>query len=141
MVAGDVTVGVEFEKVDIGGEGCVSLARHDAPGWDLEPVRKALSAKLPKLVTADADIRVLLLEKFYPFPSTDTVANDVAVLRAEFPQLSQISEVWLVNTVAWHDEGRKVYYVPIWPEPEETRIPRQFGCRIAVPRPEDLGGS
>jgi hypothetical protein len=135
---GGQTIEIELDKSEIGGDGSISLARSAAPPWDLEPVRKALVAKLPKLVATPADIRILLLEKYYLSPSSTTIANDLAVLAGEFPALAQVSEVWLATTADWHNEKRKVQYAPLWPDPDETRLPRPFATWVAVPRPEDL---
>jgi integrase len=73
-------------------------------------VRKALSDKLPKLVEAEADQRVLLLE----VPITDgpvKVMQTVLELAENFPQLARVNRIAAADTFAFRSHGHLVFWI------------------------------
>jgi hypothetical protein len=77
-------------------------------------VRHALASKLPKLAAAAVAARVLLFEKGSPPRGYAEIGQAVEDLRAEFPLLNNLNEVWVMNTVAWESENYSPTYL-VWP--------------------------
>ncbi|MFQ5741569.1 MAG: hypothetical protein ACE5JX_21435, partial [Acidobacteriota bacterium] len=96
---------VVVDKTHIPGySGKVFVARN-LPEADFEEViRKALSDKVPKLIAAPADRKILLFEKNVPVRSNTELAQALKSLKSEYPDLVQIDELWLANTTAWDTE-------------------------------------
>jgi hypothetical protein len=61
-------------------------------------VEQALQDKLPKLANADADQRVLLLEREHMGLDERDVLREVEARRSEFPDLNGI-DVWFAETI------------------------------------------
>lgn len=79
-----------------------------------DTVAQALNTKVEKLTAASADKRILLLEKDVPIYGNGEVGEIVERLLPNFPKLSQVHEIWVVDTVALESEN----YVAIdlvWP--------------------------
>lgn len=74
-------------------------------------IRKALTAKLPKLIATTAAERILLVEKNAPPHSKGSVRIALNALAPEFPDL-QKAAVWMIDTVTWDTTGNvRVYFV------------------------------
>ena len=98
------------------GELCVS--RLLPPDSYVDVVRRAFSKKLDKLVAATANARYLLVEKDVPLPSFRKLQTVIEEIQTEFPQLEEINEVWIADTVSW--ESRKLIgFGLVRPIPEE----------------------
>ena len=76
-----------------------------------EVVRRALKDKLPKLVAAQVDFRILLLEQNIPARGTREVGEAVEDLRSDFSDLAAINQVWCANTVAWKTERFRSFLI------------------------------
>lgn len=61
-------------------------------------VKKALRDKLPKLVNASADKRILLLERQHMNPDPKRIVEEIERLRPSFPDLARVDEIWVVDT-------------------------------------------
>jgi hypothetical protein len=86
------------------------------PGDSLETVvRRALEHKLPKLMAERADVRVLLFEKADIAIGVTNIKTVVDRLLVDFPQLSEVDEVWLVITHSWESQDVLFFY-ELWPE-------------------------
>ena len=96
------------------GPGKVFAARQMPDESVHEVVRRALKDKLPKLVSAHADFRILLLEQNVPARGAREVGEAIEALRADFPALVTVSQVWCADTVAWKTEGFRTFLV-VWP--------------------------
>lgn len=86
------------------------------PGTPLvETVEIALKRKLVKLVAEHADVRILLLERMaIPMGCPpQRIGDAVETLRAQFPALEQIDEIWMAYTLAWQRED-VVWYRRAW---------------------------
>jgi hypothetical protein len=95
-------------------DGRVMVGRGEVPDNLFELVQKALTAKLPKLLAATADIRVLLLEVNVPLRSEKEVSKNLDRASKEHPSIIGISEIWLVDTAIFRTGG-DVYLVRVWP--------------------------
>jgi hypothetical protein len=62
-----------------------------------EVIRKTLEKKLPKLVNASADKRILLLERQHMNLVPESI--QIESLRTLFPQLADVHEIWIVDTM------------------------------------------
>src|SRR5207248_3313799 len=65
-----------------------------------EAVEKALRAKLPKLVATTADKRSLMLERSQWSLDEKQIHDEIETRRPALPDLANIDEVWIVETVA-----------------------------------------
>ena len=80
----------------------------------VDTVEQALNTKIEKLTAACAEKRILLLEKDVPIYGNGEVGEILKKLLPQFPKLSQVEEVWVIDTVAFENEN----YVAIdlvWP--------------------------
>lgn len=90
-----------------GVPGLVFVARA-WPGIPLaDSVEIALKRKLPKLVAEDANARILLLERMaIPMGCPpQRVGGAIESVRAAYPALEQIDEIWVGYTGAWEREN------------------------------------
>jgi hypothetical protein len=108
----DLEVDVEKER----GEGHFFISRWMPPDSVDSVVVTALGAKLPKLVAARSDRRLLLLEKDSLPRSPDEIGAAIERCRASFPDLERLDEAWVINTVAWPAEDYTPAYF-VWPRP------------------------
>jgi hypothetical protein len=69
----------------------------DKPFSDV--LQKALAAKLPKLVAARADSRILLAEDASIALGLTIFAREIDAARNSFPELARIDSVWLAHEV------------------------------------------
>src|ERR1035437_7703762 len=95
--------------------GVVSPGRimpKDHPFGDI--IRKALTDKLPKLVTANADLHILLLEDASMALGLVQVTRELDSCQDDFPQLKEVDTVWICKTATW-DNSRVVWFGHIWP--------------------------
>lgn len=111
-------VGFELEiqvvRARVPGAGKVYAARQMPKESVHAVVRHALTAKLPKLVGANVDLRMLLLEQKIPARGTPEVGEAIEDLRAECPNLSAVNQVWCADTVAWENERFRSFHIA-WP--------------------------
>lgn len=105
---------VNVQKEPAPGSGHLFISR-TVPAESVDPVvRRALDSKLPKLVAAEGDIHLLLLEKNSLPRGNREIGEAIEKLRPEIAELAKTDEVWLVNTVAWDSEDYTPSYL-IWP--------------------------
>ncbi len=109
-----INLTVTIIKVSSPGPGHFFVQR-SMPVETIEPVvRKALTAKLDKLVAASVHRRVLLLEKNSPPRGYGEIGTAIDALRGDFPQLANVDEIWVINTVALEPENYAPSYL-VWP--------------------------
>src|SRR5579862_5977898 len=78
--------------------GSCLIARDRMPG-DLDAiVEKALRTKIPKLVAAAADKRILLLERDQIALGDSEIYRQIVKLGNAFPDLARVDEIWIANT-------------------------------------------
>jgi len=111
-----LTVNKTAMKPNVGDyPGRVFVARF-APADTFEAVvRTALESKLPKLLQADAEKRLLLVEKEDCYGSDYKLTELLRRIGRNVSDFARLDEVWLVKTIAWETEG-VVWFGPVWPE-------------------------
>jgi hypothetical protein len=87
-----------------GDAGKVTISRIVLDTFE-KVVEKALSDKVPKLVAAVADKRVLLLEQNVPTPDIVTIEDAIQKISPNYPGFDKVDEIWVADTVAWKSEG------------------------------------
>jgi hypothetical protein len=70
--------------------------------------------KLSKLAAATSKKRILLLEKDSVVGSPEEIGVAIERHRAQFPELQEVDEVWVINTAAWPREDYTPSYL-VWP--------------------------
>jgi hypothetical protein len=81
-----------------GMAGSCLISRDKMPG-DLEAiVEKALRTKIPKLLAAVVDKRILLLERDQIALGDSEIYRQIVKLSPAFPVLARIDEIWIANT-------------------------------------------
>lgn len=79
-----------------------------------EVLQRALRAKLPKLVAAPADSRVLLVEDASTVLGLTVFAREIDAVQHDFPELAQVEAVWLAHTPVW-ETGKAIWFFHVWP--------------------------
>ena len=103
-------------------EGRVAVGRSRLPDSFQDVVRTALERKLPKLVAAGCDKRILLLEMETGVHSPGDVTDAITSLQRDFRDLAKTDEVWCVLTMGWEREGTLQFY-QVWP-PSRAQRPK-----------------
>jgi hypothetical protein len=105
---GKVRLWVRLETFE-GSEAFVIVERYGDANTQ-KAVRKALETKLDKLIAANVDRRLLLLERDQPRLYPEDICNEVERLRPEFPELDNIHEIWIVDTASFGDDRTYVAF-------------------------------
>jgi hypothetical protein len=84
-------------------------------------LRKALAAKLPKLVAVPESRRILLVEDASMVLGLTVFAREIDAAREGFPELAQVDSVWLAHTPVW-DSEKIVWFIHIWPNGVKERF-------------------
>jgi hypothetical protein len=109
-------LGASVETTALPGCGGKVIVARMLPGTDcfVPVLQKALSKKVPKLVRAPADRRILLLEsRDFAIGSTMVVdrLNEALALRQD---ARMVDGVWVVHTARWGSIGC-VFFTRVWP--------------------------
>ena len=103
--------------------GRIDFCVTDIPNNFDRVIRKALEDKLPKLAQAQADKRILLLERGGPNPARITYSKTIESLEAGFHQLTAIDEIWLADTTGWERQDEDtVSFSCVWPKDRLTLL-------------------
>lgn len=73
-------------------------------------VSKALRTKLEKLARADAQRRILLLQREQWTLSEEQIVGEIEKRRPDFPLLDRVDQVWIVETVGTRDDDAYVEF-------------------------------
>ncbi len=116
---GTASVTIDIERTDVGAAlgGGLVVSRCTPQIPLTHSVRIALARKLPKLIVAPADERVLILEKAMPPHGYAQIHDALANVRPDYPLLDAVSDVWVANTVAWETED-VMWFRRVWPQVE-----------------------
>lgn len=79
--------------------GCLHIRRQEVGNSLGDVIEKALKKKLPKLVNAKADKRILLLERQHMNLDTDRMLGEIEKRRSLFSSLSGVDEIWILGTM------------------------------------------
>lgn len=113
---------VKIEKTNLPGyEGKVFVGRTKMPKTFRAIIKKALSEKLPKLTATNADKRILLLEKNSPLVGYDEFTETIRLIGTEHPELAEVDEIWVANTVAMESE-KVAWFLRVWPDCMEKKF-------------------
>jgi hypothetical protein len=98
-----LTLPVRVKVVHTNGadEGFFLLRRQQMRDDLGDVVERALRTKLPKLVKAPANRRVLMLERDHMQLDPRRIWQEVERLRPVVPDLAQVSAVWIIDTVSF----------------------------------------
>lgn len=75
-----------------------------------DAVEKALRRKLGKLAKAEADRRLLFLERDQAWVLPKAILDDVERLRPQFSELASIHEIWIVDTATFGEPREYVAF-------------------------------
>ena len=98
----EIPLSVKVTPIKRGGgdaPGIIHVRRQQVDANLGEVVEKALKKKVPKLVNTKADIRILLLERQHMNLLPGMILEEFQKCRASLPALSDVDEVWIVETV------------------------------------------
>jgi len=96
-------------------DGVVVVGRILPSNGSFEKVlRTAIKKKVPKLVEAPADQRVLLLEDGGTAIGFTKLTIELDEIAKEFSDLKKIDAVWTVHTTSWKSNGDALF-VYVWP--------------------------
>jgi len=84
-------------------------------------LRKALSAKLHKLMAVHASSHVLLVEDASMILGLAIFSREIDAALESFPELAQVNSVWLAYTALW-DSDRTVWFFHVWPDGVRERF-------------------
>lgn len=85
--------------------GSTLISRGPMPKTLTDVVEEALSRKVPKLVKADADRHILLIEREHISLSDRHIMGEMEALAPKFPDLRQVEEIWIVETSIQASDG------------------------------------
>lgn len=110
LVAGnEITLQLELVRDESQQDGRTIIRRYG--DFDVRAtVRTALEKKLPKLAGTEAQKRLLMFERDQWHLSHHNIAAQVYDLRADFPLLASIDELWIAET---HDNRTIVLFEPL----------------------------
>jgi hypothetical protein len=109
-----IPLDVAVNKVRSSGKGHFFVQRCMLPETVVPVVEQALKTKVPKLVAAQVSRRVLLLEKASSPRGYGEIGQAIETLRGKYPDVAQVDEVWVINTVSLKTENYTPSYA-IWP--------------------------
>jgi hypothetical protein len=97
---------------------------NDKPFSDV--LRRALAAKLPKLVATPAKDHILLVEDASMVMGLTAVSLEIDAARPCFEELARVDSVWLAHTPLW-DSEKIVWFFHVWPDGVRERFKVQEG--------------
>jgi len=116
-----ISLRVEIDKQRSPGQGHFFVQRF-MPAETVEGVmEQALKTKVPKLLAACVEARVLLLEKDSPARGRREIRAAITDLSAKYPEVNQVNEVWIIDTVALESEGYAASYL-VWPDQQSGKF-------------------
>jgi hypothetical protein len=95
----DTEITLSLKIVDLPGDGKLHVRRQQVGDSFGEVIEKMLAKKLPKLVKTPATKRVLLLERRHMNLLPKRMLDEIEKRRASFPDLAQVHEIWIVETM------------------------------------------
>ncbi|HZE71219.1 MAG TPA: hypothetical protein VE135_17040 [Pyrinomonadaceae bacterium] len=110
-----IQIGISKMALEHNDKGMLLFGRYMPPASLVDVMRTSFKKKLPKLVGTDADKRILLFEENTPILGNGEIHESIKTLSAEFDELKQVDEIWLLWTMVWDAEGY-LSFTRIWPD-------------------------
>lgn len=110
-----IQVGISKMTLEQHDKGMLLFGRYLPPVSLVDVIRTSFQKKLPKLVGTKAHERILLFEVEVPILGNGEIHETIKTLRAEFDDLKQVNEIWLLLTTAWEKE-KYLAFTRIWPD-------------------------
>jgi hypothetical protein len=115
----DSGVHIRAECVPMEGEHGVVSIMYSRPRMDnefVDAVIRSVDRKVAKLVMANADRRILLLQREWAAYSIARLENIIGSLTPRFPDLSRVDQIWLADS--WfHARYGFIRFEGVWPAP------------------------
>jgi len=106
IINGSIPLKVKLKSVDTGDStGYCWLGRCDKPNTLDTIVEKAIQRKVPKLARANADKKLLFLQREHSSMSETEILADIEKLAPLHADLAKIDEIWFANTSSMESEG------------------------------------
>jgi hypothetical protein len=99
----DFGLALTIKVVDLPGGGTIRVRRQQVGNTFDQVVERLFAKKLPKLVGTIATKRVLLLERRHMNHTPEMILDEIARQRTKFPQLANVDEIWIVETIGYQD--------------------------------------
>lgn len=87
--------------VPLAGAGKLQIRRQQIAVSLDKVVEKALKKKLPKLISTNADKRILLLERQHMNLYPEQILEEIERHRSSLPELEHVDEIWILETMAY----------------------------------------
>jgi hypothetical protein len=119
----DLTVHIEVMEIP-DSPGVLVVGRilpSPKSNWFSEVLRRALGAKLPKLVKTQANNHILLVEDASTALGLTIFSREIDAVRESFPELAKVDSVWLAHTPVWETE-KIVWFFHVWPDGVRERF-------------------
>jgi len=117
----DLTVHIETMEIP-GSPGVLVVGRLWPKDKSFSDVlRRALAAKLPKLVATPAKRHTLIVEDASMVLGLTAFARELDAARPNFEEMTRIESVWLAHTPVW-DSEKVVWFFHVWPNGVRERF-------------------
>jgi hypothetical protein len=110
-----IEIGVSKTTLEHHDKGMLLFERYVPPASLVDVMRASFKKKLPKLVGTKANKRILLFEQDGCLLGNGEIHESIKTLSAEFAELKQVDEIWLLWTMVWESEGY-LSFTRIWPD-------------------------
>lgn len=95
----EITLTVRVTPLGRGQLGAVHVRRQQVDNSLGDVIERALKKKLPKLLNTPAHRRILMLERQHMNLLPDDMLAEMERCRASFPELAEVHEVWIIETI------------------------------------------
>ncbi len=110
----DFDITLTLKVVDVPGEGKVNVRRQQVGDTFGDVIERVLTKKLPKLVKAAADKRILLLERRHMNLFPEKIHEEIEKRRAAFPSLRDVDEIWIAEKIPFFQERDGDVWFELW---------------------------
>ena len=136
---GDFEITLTIKVTPLPGDGSIQVRRQQVGNDFADVIRRALITKLPKLTKQKADKRVLILERQHMNLRSEQILVEVRKQAVEirkqdpyFPQLAQVDEIWILETV--DDEPGGVFFFELKDENNSHLSTMSFHGEVWISR-------
>ncbi len=112
--APDVDITLTSKVVNVPGEGKLNVRRQQVGDTFGDVIERVLTKKLPKLVKAAADKRILLLERRHMNLFPERIHEEIEKRRAAFPSLRDVDGIWIAEKIPFFQERDGDVWFELW---------------------------